>query len=175
LIHQPKHPVNRQIRAYRVRVIFEGINQIMTIEEALALAALNEMDLVQFSPGECPTCRIINYSKYKYQEEKKRKQEAATKSRMKEIQIRPSIDDNDLQVKHDHIAGFLAKGNDVRLRMKFRGRERVNSDKHGLLLVEFANKFAPVARIEGKFEPSGAPVGGVITLKSLKTKINNPS
>jgi len=166
--NQNKHPINRQIRAPRVRVIFESMNQIMTLEDALALASERDMDLVQFSQGDYPTCRIMNYSKYKYQEEKKRKQEAAGKSKMKEIQIRPSIDDHDLQVKTDQINGFLQKGNDVRLRMKLRGRERVNSEQHGLLLIELANGFASLARVECKLDPAGAPVGGVVTLKSIK-------
>lgn len=170
--NQNKTPINRQIRAPRVRVIFEDTNQVMSLEEALHFASSQDMDLVQFNFGDCPTCRVLNYSKYKYQEEKKRKQEAGAKSKMKEIQLRPSIDDHDLQVKTDHIISFLEKGNDVRLRMKLRGRERVNSDKHGLLLLEMANKFANLARVEYKLDPaSGAPIGGVVTLKSLKMPI----
>ena len=169
--NQNKHPINRQIRSSRVRVIFEELNQIMPLDEALSIAVDRGMDLVQFSQGDCPTCRIMNYSKYKYQEEKKRKQEAACKSRMKEIQIRPSIDDNDLNVKSDQIISFLQKGNDVRLRMKLRGREKVNAEKHGLLLIELANRFAHLARVEYKLDQNNGPVGGIVTLKSMKSII----
>ena len=168
----PTHPINRKIRAQQVRVSFEDINQIMTIQQALDFASNQELDLVQFSTGNIPTCRVLDYSKYRYNEEKKRKIEAGNRNTLKEVQIRPSISSNDLQVKSRHVIEFLSKGNPVRLRIKLRGREKANSDQHGLFLSQFANTFSEYSRVEGKFTNDGVPVGGVLTLKPNTGKIN---
>lgn len=167
------HPVNRQIRAPRIRLVFEDINEIMTLGQALAFASERDLDLVQFGSGDCPTCRLIDYNKYKYHEEKKRKSEQSSKHCLKEIQLRPSISANDLQVKSRHIIGFLEKGNDVRVRIKLRGREKANSDQHGLFLVKFAESFQQYAKVDGKMTAGGVPVGGVVTLKPIKMNKNS--
>ena len=147
----------------------------MTVSQALTYAAERELDLVQFGTGDCPTCRIINYSKFKYEEERKKKSEANTRTCLKEIQIRPSISGNDLQVKVKQIQGFLEKGNDVRIRIKLRGREKANAEQHGLFLVRFANSFENQARVEGKITSDGVPIGGVLTLKPLRSASIKPS
>ena len=168
-----KHPINRQIRAPRVRLVYESVNQIMSISEAMAFASERELDLVQFSAGEIPTCRVLDYSKYRYLEEKKRKQDMASKHSLKEIQIRPSISEHDLSNKTKQIMDFLEKGKDVRIRLKLKGREKANSDQHGLFLARFGNGFESIAKIEAKLAPNGVPVGGIITLKASKQAPKN--
>ncbi len=164
------HPINRKIRAQQVRLIFEDVNQIMTIQQALDFASNQDLDLVQFSSGSTPTCRVLDYSKYRYNEEKKRKIEAGNRNTLKEVQIRPSISSNDLQVKSRHVIEFLSKGSPVRLRIKLRGREKASSDQHGLFLSQFASTFSEYSRIEGKFTNDGVPIGGVLTLKPNANK-----
>jgi translation initiation factor IF-3 len=140
----------------------------MNINDALDFSFNRDLDLVQFTFGTIPTCRVLDYSKYKYNEEKKRKAENNNKTTLKEIQIRPSISSNDLQVKTKQITEFLQKGNPVRLRIKLKGREKANAEQHGIFLNEFAQKFVSQAKIEGKFSPQGSPIGGLVTLKPQK-------
>lgn len=165
---EQSHLINRRIKAQKVRLIYQDVNEVVSINEALDFAFNRELDLVQFTPGPIPTCRVLDYNKFKYNEEKKKKLENSNKTTLKEIQIRPSISANDLQVKAKQITEFLNKGNPVRLRIKLKGREKANADQHGLFLVEFANRFSTQAKVEGKFGPEGSPVGGILTLKPQK-------
>ena len=165
-----QHLINRKIRAQQVRVIYEELNQIMGLHEALEMAMDRNLDLVQVSNvGPIPTCRLLNYKKYRYDEEKKKKSENTKKTTLKEIQIRPSISKNDLQVKFKQVEEFLSKGNPVRLRIKLRGREKANADQHGFFLAEFAAQFHKQAKIEKKLSPEGVPIGGLLTLKPQKS------
>lgn len=179
LNRNPSHLIDRKIRASQVRVIYdwqdgEGnkhtVNQIMRIHEALEFASSRDLNLVQFGDGKdpIPTCRVLKYSTYRYQEEKKRKLENQNKPVLKEIQVRPSISSNDLQIKSKQLAEFLSKGYTVRMRIKLRGREKANATQHGLFFAELAKKFGDQARIEGKYTPDGVPIGGVLTLKPIK-------
>mgnify|MGYP002135712035 CR=1 FL=1 len=102
---------------------------VMTVREAIGLAEQAGLDLVEISPNaEPPVCKILDYGKYKY-EEQKRRNEARKKQKVieiKEIKMRPTIDDHDYDVKMKAIHKFLAEGDRVKISLRFRGREMAN-------------------------------------------------
>jgi translation initiation factor IF-3 len=163
-----KHPINNAIKAQTLRVIFDDINQIMSFQDAIRVAISRDLDLVQLNNEQCPTCRIMDYSKYLFEEKKRKKLQTNNRSTMKEIQVKPSISKNDLLIKKKQIDGFLEKGSEVRLRIKLKGREKISSDQHGLFLMDFAKGFEAYAKIEAKLSSTSAPIGGIVTLKPIK-------
>ncbi|MGE0252170.1 MAG: translation initiation factor IF-3 [Dongiaceae bacterium] len=123
--------INRFIQAATVRVI-DAKGQmlgVIGIQEALAKAAEAGLDLVEVSPDATPpVCKIMDYGKYRYQEQKK-KAEARKKQKtidVKEIKLRPMIDPHDLGIKIKQMKGFLEDGDKVKVSMRFRGREAAN-------------------------------------------------
>lgn len=102
---------------------------VMTVREAIGLAEQAGLDLVEISPNaEPPVCKILDYGKYKY-EEQKRRNEARKKQKViaiKEIKMTPTIDDHDYDVKMKAIHKFLAEGDRVKISLRFRGREMAN-------------------------------------------------
>ena len=120
--------INREIRAPEVRVIDAEGKQagVLPVREAIRLAEEQGLDLVEVAPGASPpVCRIMNYGKYKYQQNK-RSQEAKkhqTVIHVKEVKIRPRTEDHDFQFKLRHIKRFVEEGNKVKISLLFRGRE----------------------------------------------------
>ena len=104
---------------------------VVTIHEGLDMAAEAGLDLVEVSPNaEPPVCKILDYGKYKYEAQKK-KNEARKKQKVievKEIKLRPSIDDNDYGVKMRAMKKFLEEGDKVKVTLRFRGREMAHQD-----------------------------------------------
>lgn len=120
--------VNRQIRALKVRVIDEDGVQVgvMTPREALDRAEDAGLDLVEIAPNaDPPVCRIIDYGKFRYQQTKKEKESKKSqhKIKVKEIKLKPNIEEHDFQVKVRKARECIVKGNKVRLICTFRGRE----------------------------------------------------
>jgi translation initiation factor IF-3 len=134
--------VNQAIRARQVRVIASNGDQagIMELSDALALARSESLDLVEIAPNsEPPVCKVMNYGKYKFQQSKKAK-DAKQKQRqiqVKEIKLRPRIDDHDLETKLRHVKKFIGHGDKVRVFVHFRGREMAHRDL-GLKLLQKA-------------------------------------
>jgi translation initiation factor IF-3 len=120
--------VNWEIRSPEVRVIDADGKQvgILAVKEAIRLAEEQGLDLVEVAPGASPpVCRVMNYGKYKYQQNK-RSQEAKkhqTVIHVKEVKVRPRTEDHDYQFKLRHILRFLEEGNKVKVSLLFRGRE----------------------------------------------------
>ncbi len=120
--------INEQIRDKEIRLIGETGEQlgIMSGREAQALANEKNLDLVKISPNaNPPVCRIMDYGKYKYEAAKKEK-ESRKKQKvvvLKEIRLRPAIDDNDLKTKAKNAVKFLEAGDKVKVAVRFRGRE----------------------------------------------------
>jgi translation initiation factor IF-3 len=115
-----------------VRVIDEG-NQlgVMPLTEALAVAAKTGLDLVEVAPNSSPpVCRIMDYGKFRYQQNKKLQdaKKSQTIIQVKEIRIRPKTEEHDLQVKIKHIRKFLSQSDKVKITMMFRGREIAYTD-----------------------------------------------
>lgn len=120
--------INEEIRVKEVRLIDEtGENRgIVSIREALELAAEADLDLIEISPqANPPVCKILDYGKYKY-EIQKRKNEAKKNQKIvetKELKLRPMIETHDYEVKIKQAKKFLSQGNKVKFTMRFKGRE----------------------------------------------------
>ena len=135
--------VNGQIKARNVRIVDENGNQmgVMTIRDAHTLAGNQGLDLIQISSGEVPVCRIGDAGKFLF-ERKKALREQTRKQRelqveIKEVQLRPVTDTNDLCVKARKANDFLAEGDKVKIVVRFRGRERAHKDQGRKVIDEF--------------------------------------
>lgn len=125
--------VNERIFAKTLRVIGVDGKQLGIFPRELALKKAREkdLDLVEVAANaNPPVCRIMDFSKYRYEQEKKEREARKHQKNLhlKEIRLRPSIDDHDYRVKLKHIREFLGKGHKVRVRMFFRGREIAHKD-----------------------------------------------
>jgi translation initiation factor IF-3 len=153
--------VNRRIRAREVRLIDQDGKQVgvVPLTEALETAGSHGLDLVEVSPNVTPpVCRIMDYGRYKYQQNKKLQEAKKRQStfQVKEIRIRPMTGEHDLQVKIRHIKRFLHNRDKVRVTIIFRGREFAYTNLGTALaqrVVEETSEFAVVeqeARREGR-------------------------
>ncbi|MEW6086844.1 MAG: translation initiation factor IF-3 [bacterium] len=128
-----KHRINYRIKARDVQVIgVDGRNiGAMPVRNAIKLAEEQGLDLVEIAPNtNPPVCKIMDYGKYKYELQKKAK-EAKRHQRVidvKELKIRPNIEEHDYQVKIRSLQSFLEKGDKVKVTMMFRGRQTVHMD-----------------------------------------------
>jgi len=149
--------VNEQIRASEIRVIDEnGENLgVMPPEEALALAKERGLDLVEVASQATPiVCKIVNYGKYHYQQEKRlRKQKH--RSRLKEMKFTIKIGDHDFQTKMKRVREFLTRGDTVRVTIFFRGREIVHATRGQDLMKRVAQEVDDIARVDGKPKAKG--------------------
>ena len=145
--------INEQIRDKEVRVIGEDGDQlgIMSAKEAMKLAEDAGLDLVKIAPtAKPPVCKIVDYGKYRYELARKEK-EAKKKQKVieiKEIRLSPNIDTNDLNTKMNAARKFLAKGDKVKVTLRFRGREMAHMQNSKHILVEFGEKLSDVAIVE---------------------------
>ncbi len=125
--------VNEEIRVPQVRLIdAEGeMMGVMSARDAMLKAYAVGLDLVEISPNaDPPVCKILDYGKFKYEQQKK-KNEAKKKQKVveiKEIKVRPNIDENDYQVKMRHMKSFIEEGDKVKVTLRFRGREMAHQD-----------------------------------------------
>ena len=144
---------NEQITASEVRVISSTGQQlgIISIREALNHAEDEGYDLVEVSPdARPPVCKIIDYGKLKYKEQKSKK-EAKKKQKtieVKEIKMRPGIDKHDYQVKVKALAKFIGEGNKVKVSMRFRGREMEHQNLGFNLLKKLTEEVSGYAKVE---------------------------
>ena len=145
--------INEQIRDREVRVIGADGEQVgvMSSKEALALAREADLDLIKIAPtAKPPVCKIADYGKYRYDLARKEK-EAKKKQKVidvKEVRLSPNIEENDINTKATSARKFLAKGDRVKVTLRFRGREmaHVQSSKH--ILDDFAERLSDVAVVE---------------------------
>src|ERR1700733_16300772 len=122
---------NHRIKVPQVRVISPEGKQlgILDTPKAVNLALEVGLDLVEVAPtAQPPVCRIMDFGKYVYEEQKKHSHAKATGSKIKEIEFTARIEKGDFNTKLRHAEGFLAHGNKVKLRLKFRGREMAHTD-----------------------------------------------
>lgn len=146
-----QYRVNGQIHVREVRVVSDGGSEVMPTRKALDLARQQELDLVEISPNaQPPVCRIIDYSKFLYQQKKRQKEmkQKQVKVEVKEIRFGPQTDDHDYQFKLKHAKEFLEEGNKVRAYVFFRGRSILFKDQGEVLLLRFANDLEEVAKVE---------------------------
>ena len=125
--------VNEEIRAPQVRLIDQDgeMQGVMSARDAVARAFAVGLDLLEISPNaEPPVVKILDYGKYKYELQKK-KNEAKKKQKVieiKEVKVRPNIDENDYQVKMRQMKSFIEEGDKVKVTLRFRGREMAHQD-----------------------------------------------
>ena len=145
--------VNRDIAVAQVRLIDEqGENLgVVSKDEAIERAEEAGLDLVEISPSaEPPVCKILDYGRFKYQDQKK-KNEARKKQKtidIKEIKMRPNIDTHDYDVKMRSINRFIADGDKVKVTMRFRGREMVHQELGLKILDRVRDQLDEVAKVE---------------------------
>jgi translation initiation factor IF-3 len=145
--------VNHEIDAREVRLIDDGGEMIgiVSLRDALGRAEEAGLDLVEVSPtARPPVCKILDYGKFKYEAQKKAN--AARKKQriieIKEIKMRPSIDDNDYGIKMRKVREFIDEGDKVKVTMRFRGREMAHQHLAMNLLNKVKEQMADVAKVE---------------------------
>jgi translation initiation factor IF-3 len=148
--------INEQIRVREVRLIRdEGEQQgIMSTQEALGIAREQGLDLVEVAPQAVPpVVKILDYGKFKFENEKKIRDSKKKQKllKLKEIRMQPKIDEHDLDFKSKHVREFLAEGNKVKVTVRFRGRELAHTEL-GLVVLKDV-----LARIEGDYVMDKAP------------------
>ena len=146
-----QYRINGQIHVREVRVVTDNGSEVMPTRKALDLARQQELDLVEISPNaQPPVCRIIDYSKFLYQQKKRQKEmkQKQVKVEVKEIRFGPQTDDHDYQFKLKHAQEFLEEGNKVRAYVFFRGRSILFKEQGEVLLLRFANDLEEYAKVE---------------------------
>ena len=168
-----EHQLNEEIRDKEIRVIGAEGGQlgIMSAEEANRIAEEQGLDLVKISPNAVPpVCKIMDYSKFCFDQKKKEK-EAKKNQRVveiKEIRMSPSIDTNDLNTKVKSALKFLGDGNRVKVSVRFRGREMAHTNIGEKLLMDFAEACAEVATMEKNPKLEGRFMAMFLTPKTSK-------
>ncbi len=146
-----QYRVNDQIRVREVRVVDESGSTVLPTRQALEMAREQEVDLVEISPNaQPPVCRLIDYSKFLYQQKKHAKEMKAKQAKVeiKEIRFGPQTDDHDYNFKLKHAKEFLTEGNKVRAYVFFRGRSILFKEQGEVLLLRFANDLEEYAKVE---------------------------
>jgi len=164
---------NKQITASQVRVISSTGAQlgIISIREALNYAEDEGYDLVEVSPdAKPPVCKIIDYGKLKYKEQKSKK--AAKKKQktieVKEIKMRPGIDTHDYQVKVKALKKFISGGNKVKVSMRFRGREMEHQNLGLDLLKKLTEEVSEYAKVEVPPKSEGKQIMIILVPQMVK-------
>jgi translation initiation factor IF-3 len=145
--------VNEEITAMSIRLVDERgqMAGVVTLREALEKAVEAGLDLVEIAPtAQPPVCKILDYGKFKYEEQKK-KNEARKKQKVieiKEIKLRPTIDDNDYNIKMRAMHRFLEEGDKVKVTLRFRGRELAHQDLGMAVLVRVRDDLEEIAKVE---------------------------
>ena len=167
------HQLNDEIQDKEVRLIGADGAQlgIVSADEANAMADEQGLDLVKLSPNASPpVCKIMDYSKFCY-DQKKREKDARKNQRVveiKEIRMSPSIDTNDLNTKIKAALKFLGDGNRVKVSVRFRGREMAHTNIGEKLLMDFAEACAEVAAMEKNPKLEGRFMAMFLTPKNSK-------
>jgi translation initiation factor IF-3 len=169
--------VNDRIRAPRLRLIGEAGEQlgIFNTEDALKIADDQGLDLVEVAPtADPPVARIMDYSKYRYEEamKAKRARKHQTTIQIKEIKFRPKIDVHDYETKKKHVIRFLEAGAKVKVTIMFRGREMVHAERGLTILERLAEDVRDLAIIEAEPKLEGRNMFMLIAplKKDLKKK-----
>jgi translation initiation factor IF-3 len=162
--------VNYRIRVKEARIIGEDSSQlgVMSIQDALKKAEEAGLDLVEIAPSATPpVCRIMDYSRFKYEQEKKEK-EAHKKQKVihiKEIRFGPKIGEHDYQFKKRNLEDFLKRGDKVKITMMFRGREMAHVDLGRKVLDRLAADISALGEIEEQPRLEGRFINMVIRAK----------
>ena len=164
---EEKVRVNFRIRVPEVRVVNEDGQQlgVMATEAARDIAARIGLDLVEISPnGKPPVCKIMDYGRYKYELKKKASSARKTQhqSHLKEVKLRPQIDEHDLAFKVNNARRFLIEGDKVKTTVMFRGREIVHSQLGRNLLDQVVERLEGVAKAESSPQMEGRTLSMIL-------------
>jgi len=169
-IQKQRVRINEQIKVPEVRLISADGQQVgvMPTKEALARAVEANLDLVEVAPQAAPpVCRIMDYGKYKYQQSKKQ-QEARrrqTTIQVKEIKVRPKIEEHDMAFKLRNARRFLSEGDKVKISVIFRGREIAHTDRGFRMLAQMSEALAEVAVVEQHPKLEGRNLSMIVSPK----------
>lgn len=153
-----EHRLNQEIRVPEIRLVgleaIEGLTAedgVFRTSDALRMANEVELDLVEVAPKAVPpVCRIVEYSKFRYEQKKREKANKAKQHTvvMKEIRFGPNTDDHDFNFKLKHAQKFLLEGNKLKAYVQFRGRNIIYKDRGRDMLARFAQELEEIAKIE---------------------------
>lgn len=159
--------INENIKAKQVRLI-DANNEnrgVVSIDEALAIAEEEGLDLIEISPqANPPVCKVLDFGKYRYEQQKK-KNEAKKNQKVveiKEIKLRPMIEAHDYEVKLKQAKKFLEQGNKVKLTMRFKGRELSANDKGKQVLARILEDLDDVCKVDSEIKLEGRQMTAVI-------------
>ena len=146
-----QYRVNEQIRVREVRIVGDNGSTVVPTRQALDMARQQGVDLVEISPNaNPPVCRLIDYSKFLYQQKKRAKEMKAkqVKVEVKEIRFGPQTDEHDYNFKLKHAIGFLKEGAKVKSYVFFKGRSILFKEQGEVLLLRFANDLEDYAKVD---------------------------
>ena len=146
-----QYRANEQIRVREVRIVGEDGSEVVPTRKALDMARQQGVDLVEISPNaQPPVCRLVDYSKFLYQQKKHQREmkQKQIKVEVKEIRFGPQTDEHDYQFKLKHAKEFLNEGNKVRAYVFFRGRSILFKEQGEVLLLRFANDLEGFGKVE---------------------------
>lgn len=171
VVEEP-YRVNERITAPRVRVVGENIKvDVYPTFTAIKMAQDQGLDLVEISPNaDPPVCKIIDYSKFKYEQKKKQKEikSNALKTVVKEIRFGPNTEEHDFNFKLKHALNFLKEGSKVKAYVHFAGRSIVYKERGEILLLKFAQALEEVGKVEQMPHLEGKRMFMQITPKGKK-------
>ena len=171
--------VNEQIRVREVRIVGDDIEStVVPTYKALQIAEQKGVDLVEISPNaQPPVCRLIDYSKFIYQQKKHQKEMKSkqVKIEVKEIRFGPQTDDHDYNFKLKHAQGFLSDGDKVKAYVFFKGRSILFKEQGEVLLLRFAQDLEEYGKVEQMPQLEGKRMIMFIAPKKLPTANKKPA
>ena len=170
----PETRINERIRVPQVRVVGDDGSQVgvIPVREALAMAQAKGLDLVEVSPtARPPVCRIMDYGKYKYEQSRKARKAKKKQhvTHLKEIKMRPKIDDHDYGFKMDHAREFLNARDKVKFTIMFRGREMAHQDIGHRLMARVIADLTEIVSVETPARSEGRTLTMVVMPKPPKS------
>ena len=165
--------INEEIRAKEVRLLDQEGEQagVVTIEKAMELAQEAGLDLVEVAPlAKPPVCKILDYGKYRYEQEKKNRESKKKQKlvKLKEIKMQPKIEKHDLGFKAKHIKEFLEEGNKVKVTIRFRGRELAHPELGQKVLENIIDILDGICNVDRKPSMEGRFMSMILSPRSKK-------
>lgn len=167
--------INGQIKSHKVRLIDEkGVQKgVVLMRDALTAAQSVNLDLVKIADANPPVCKIVDAGKYVYEQNKAKKEAAkkqrASSSEVKEVQLRPNTDINDIKIKAKKARGFLDEGDKVKLVMRFRGREITHKEVGHAAVQKFIAELGEV-KMEQAVTEQGNQITALIAAQKKQEK-----
>ena len=164
--------INNQIRVSEVRLVGDNVEiGVYPIKDALKIADEQELDLIEISPtANPPVCKVIDYSKYLYDQKKKAKEQDKKNKEnimeLKELRFGPNTDEHDFEFKKRHAEKFLRDGDKVRAYVFFKGREIKYKEKGEIILLKLATDLSDISMVESLPQLEGNKL--TITLRPKK-------